>query len=273
MDHVPVGSVLLLFVTDLMIIESLSLFLGLVVASAGGASTWKGALLGLLVPVVGPLVWAVVLVGRRPPLMSASRLRSRGFGVYGAAALLAFAAVLLLTAAVMPWGEVVGEYDDYLLAGDAAPVDSALGFLLTVGSALLLAVEAVVALIFAAWGRLALLTAVLGAGWLLVTVDGLIVFSALSELSETVEGLSGGSARAQIGARGGLWLALVASVFALTATVVLAVLPRARWAPISPGVAATGLETPRSPAGARTTTGFPQSSNTPQSGYDYGDGF
>jgi hypothetical protein len=257
MDHIPVGAVLLLTLVDLAILEMLSVFLGLVVARATGSPLWKGMLLGVLVPFVGPLIWAAVSVARDKSIVAVRGGRRRSAKAYGAAGALAIAALLFLIATPRAWGEVAGGYEKYAFVGDAAAMDSLVGIIATVGTSFVLLVGLVALLQSSAQGRVAILVAVVGAGWLLVTVDGLITFSAVNDLSQTVHGLTGGRAAAEVAPRGGLWITLAGSLFALAVAPWLIVVPGQRISVLLP-VSQAPAPFPPVPL---------------QDNFDYGDGF
>lgn len=269
MDFIPFRAILLVFTVDGLIIGVLSVFLALVIAKAVGSSPWLLVLVGLLLPVIGPLVWALVAVARDSSVASVQRVQSRRLGLFAASGALGVAAVLFLVAAALPWGEVAGAYDKYVLVGDAAASDSGVGLVSMVGTALVLAAALVVVLRFSAWRRVAVVAAVVGAGWLLLTVNGVIVFSAVNDVTDAVAGLSGGRAGAGVAPRGGLWLTMAASFFAIAAAVVLAALPREE----QEGACAY-LVPAASPATSswRPESLAPQTPG-PQRSFDYGDGF
>lgn len=222
MHSLPVGSVLLLIVVDFAIVELLSVLIGVVVARAASRSVLMGLLIGVLLPVAGPLIWMLVLVSEDRSLAVVARSKSRGILVYGAAGLLTLAALLFLVATPIPWGSVDGSLQGYSMVGESSAADTGVGLFAMVGTALVLIAAVVGALTSAVRCRLAVVTGMVGAAWLLITVDGLILFSAADQLSRTVEGLSGGLAAAGATPGGGLYFSLAASLAALAGALAIA---------------------------------------------------
>jgi hypothetical protein len=219
-EHIPVGTVLQLVVIDLFLVEALSAIFGVVVARAGGASPWLGLVVGLLLPVVGPLVWSLVVISRNPSLLAVERLDRGGPGRVAASSLLGLAAILLLVSTTQPWAHVAGSYEDYEMASFASPADTGVGMLATVGTAVLLIAGTALLLLFTARRRVAMLTGFIAGGWLLATLDGLIVISAVDDVARTAEGVSGGRVAVEAGPAAALWLCLAAAVLTLAGTVV-----------------------------------------------------
>jgi hypothetical protein len=223
---VPTGSVLLIVVVDVAIIAMLSMFIGILVARAAGAPIALGIGLGLVVPLVGPLVWMVIAIFKDTSLAGASRIQSRGADLYCGTGLLALSAVLFLVAVPLPWGSVDGYIREYSLVGESSAADTGVGLFVMVGTAALLIGVSGAVLLFTTRRRAAIVASVVGAAWLLTTVDGLIMFSAVNDLSRTVGGLSGGRAAAAVAPGGGLYVSLVASVAAVAGGSVLGLLRR-----------------------------------------------
>lgn len=219
MSHIPWGSVLLLIVVDTLVIVVMSAMFGVAVARTAGAKVWTGLAVGLFLPVIGPLVWGIV-VSRRSPDARAEADR-RGPSVLAASGLFGLAATLFLVATPLAWGHVSGTYEDYALRTSAAPADTGVGLVATVGSAILLFVALGVLLMSGAHRLVAGVTGFISGSWLLVSLDAWIVLSALDGVAHTAEGASGGRVVAEASPAAGLWLCLVAAVIALAGTVVV----------------------------------------------------
>lgn len=275
MDLVPVEAILMLAFADLFIVMALSLFLGLVLARTDAVDTRKAVVLALVLPIIGPLVWTATAVLRTPAIASVRRRRTRGVGTYLTVTMLALSSALIFVASVQPWGAVVGVYDEYRLVGDAAAFDTGVGIVGTLTSAVLLGGGAVAIALFTASGRVAAAAATVGAAWLLVTADALIVFSAVNDLSQTVVGLSGGHGSAHLGPGPGLWLALLASLCAWGAAIRLVLPDRARDMAERRSADVPRPAEPASYLISRTgaTGSSCRTSASPDTSYDYGDGF
>lgn len=225
MDSIPVGSVLLLLFVDFAIVELLSVFIGVLVARAAARPLWIGIVIGVLVPVVGPLIWMCVVVAQDTSLARASRNEERGAGLYVAAGLLGVSALLFLVAIAVPWGSMDGSIKGYSLFAESSAADTGIGLVAVVGTAAVLAGGIAAILLSTCRSRVAVLASMVGAAWLIVTVDALITFSAVDDLSRTVDGLSGGQAAAGAAAGGGLYASLVAAILAIAGAFVIAVIP------------------------------------------------
>jgi hypothetical protein len=211
---------MLLIVVDLVLVLTMSAIFGVVVAKAGGASPWLGLVVGLVLPVVGPLVWSVVVISRDRSLLAVARVERSGAARVAAASLLAVAVLLLLVATTQPWAQVSGSYEEYEMASLASPADTGVGMFATVGTAVLLVTGTGLLLLFTARRRVAMVTGFIAGGWLLATLDGLIVIQAVDGVARTAEEASGGRVVAEAAPGAALWLCLAAAVLTLAGTVV-----------------------------------------------------
>lgn len=215
MDKVPTGSILLLVLVDVALVETMSAVFGAAVARAAGKAWWLGALVGLIAPVVGPLVWAVVAFAREPGLARVARRSERPRVTWAGAAACGLAAALFLVSTPLNWGEISGNVQSYALATDASPADTGVGLIATVGSAIALVAALAATLFSTSRVRTGMVAGFVAGAWLLITLDGLIVFSALGGLSDAADGLSGGRAAVVANPSAGLWVSLVAALVAL----------------------------------------------------------
>lgn len=211
-----------LVVADLAVFELLSVFYGVVVARSQDAPWWKGLLIGALLPIAGPLVWAAMAIWREPSLASASLTFVRRRASLAPAVLLTFSAAAFVTAALLPWGGVRVAVGSYRYFRDTAATDTQAGALAALGCAVLLALGATATLVSTARRRIALLSASIGAAWVVVTTDGLIAMNALNEVGGSVEDISAGRVETGVVAEAGLWVAMLAALLAVVAAVVLA---------------------------------------------------
>lgn len=260
MHSIPVGSVLLIALVDLAIIELLSVFIGVLVARAAGKPVLVGVILGLFAPIVGPLIWMGVVVGKDTSLVGTARTQSRGVGLNAAAGLLALSALLFLVATPIPWGSVGGSIQEYSLVGESSAADTGVGLFAMVGSAAALVIGLVAVLLFSVRRRVAIVAALVGAAWLIITVDGLISFSAVNHLGRTIDGLSGGQAAAEVAPRGGLYVSLVAALAAIAGASVLALIRSDRAPAGAASWTASAYVAPThapSPLGATQTSPYP----------------
>ena len=274
MDNAPVGALLGMFIAGLLIVEVLSVFFALVIARASGNKIWKGLLLGVLTPLIGPLVWAVVVVINEPAIGSISLARIRLRSTDIAMTMLGLSVALFLVSVALPWGVMALQYGGYQLLTDAAAADTKAGLIATVGSAVTLLVALGMVLLSTARRRLAFIIATVGAGWLFVTVNGLIAFSAVNVLSRAIEGLSGSRVAGGVAPEGGLWTTMLASIFAMASAILLARNPVAVRTPHSAlsGDINAHERVSRSPR-SLLRHGVTPSIHPAQSDYDYGDGF
>src|SRR4051794_21358728 len=95
MEHLPIRSVVMIVVIDVVLMFALSGACGVMVARGAGRPAWRGVLLGVLLPVVGPFVWALVVVSRRRQLLAVRRVPV-GWRCGGAASVLVLAGALYL---------------------------------------------------------------------------------------------------------------------------------------------------------------------------------
>ena len=221
MQHVPTGSILLIVLLDIAVVCGLSAIFGAGIARAAGSRPWLGVLVGLLLPVVGPLAWLLVGVVRDHRLLATERNTDRCAATWVPFGLVIAGALAFVVATPLAWGSVRGGYDGYSLATDASPADSVVGAAATVGSAVLLAVVAYVLVISTARRRLAVPLGFVAGTWLLVTLDSLVVIFALDGFAEDVSGVSRGQASVEAAPAGGLWTCLLAAVLTLAAALVL----------------------------------------------------
>ena len=274
MNHIPVGAILLLLIVDLLVVVTLSLSSALMVARGADAPVWKGFVIGLLLPILGPFVWGSIVLTRDRGRAGIRKVQERSPALYAVAAGLLLAALAFLVGMVVPWGHVAGGYERYALAADPSAVDTGLGIAASVLTAIVLVASVVIVLVWTPWRRTALLLTAVGLVWFLIAIDALIVFSMIDGISETADGVSGGRATAEASPELGLWLALLGSVAVLGAALVLGFLPRDLPASAVPALAS--VTTPSSDWGSNDAWGSPPRPSTPASpnpGADYGDGY
>jgi hypothetical protein len=224
--NLPIGTVVLLLLIDVVATVGLSVVLGVLVARAAGKTRSIGTVLGLFLPLVGPLVWAGVVVARDPTLLGVQRVRERTPALLVAAGLLAMGAALFVICTPLGWGQITGGYHKYWLAQDASPADSWLGMFATFGTAAVLAAALVAAVLVTAWHRIAILVLLVGASWTAIAVNSLLSFRAVDGLTETVSGVTGGNATVSASAGPANWLVLLAGLLTIAGALRLALLPR-----------------------------------------------
>jgi hypothetical protein len=220
-DHIPFGTIVLMVLIDVVVVLGLSAASGLMVSRGAGTAAWKGALVGVLVPIAGPVIHGVVAMTTDRGTAAVRRLAERSAVAYAGAAALTLSAVCLLVGMVISWGQVEGGYEDYALATNAAAADTGFGLVASVATAGTLVAGAAVVLGWTAWRRVAIVAIALGSAWLLLAVDAAMVFNAIGRVTEGVDGISGGRANAVAEPGGGLWLALTAGLLAVGAGLAL----------------------------------------------------
>lgn len=228
MHSLPVGSVLLIVVVDLAIVELLSVFIGVLVARAANKPVFVGLLLGVFVPIFGPLIWMGIEVTKDTSVAGLSRAQARGTGLYAAVGLLGVAALLFLVAIPIPWGSMDGSIQNYSLVGESSAADTGVGLFAMVGTSAVLVAGLVAVLLFTVRRRVAIVAAMLGAAWLIIAVDGLVLISAVDQLSRTVDGLSAGVAAAGAAPGVGLYVSLLAAIAAIAGASVLGLIASER---------------------------------------------
>lgn len=244
MNDLPTGTILVLVLLDLMLAVGVSVLLGVVVARTADRSRVVGVLVGVLMPIVGPLIWFAVTAWRARSLAAVQRVRFRVPALRVAVALLLVGAALFLACSPFAWGEVSGAYHEYTLASEASAADTWLGLSAIVGTTLVVGAGAALAWTLTAWRRVGIVLILVGAAWTAVGVDSLLVFRALDGIADTVNGASGGNARVSASAGTGLWLALAAGVLTLAGAARLTLLRRQEVA------APIALTTTAAPSGA-----------------------
>lgn len=267
MDALPWENLLLMVTVDVAIVMTLSVFGGVVVGRAAGASMVKGGVVGLL-PFLGPFVWAVVLRTRVPDLLHVGVSSGRSTRQWVASGLLVVAAVLVACSTFQSWGSADAAMGDYRFGLSGSPADTVVGAIATLGTAVLLIAVALMALLWTAWGRGALIAASLAAFWALVVVDLWIVLTSATAIADTVADVSAGRAEANLTLGLAAWSMLIAILLSVAASLILATLTGPG---VAPSTAFVGSE--RMDVTADSSAGFGMIGTPSRGGLDYGDGF
>src|SRR4051794_3496581 len=217
MDHVPVGSLLTLVLVDVVVVLLLSVVCGVAVARGAERTATRGVATGLLAPIVGPYVWGIAATWRRHELASIRRLAPRPTVAYATTACLVVAAGAFLVGMVAPLGHVGVGYEKYAFATNATAADTVVGLIGSVSTALVALLSAAVTIVWTPWHRVSVALVTVASTWSLFCIDAVIVIHALGDVSDNVEGVSGGRADAAASIGAGLWCALLGSCLLVAA--------------------------------------------------------
>lgn len=272
MSNLPWSSALLALVVLVVIVLGLSIHIALVVARSG-QNPLTGVLLAILVPVIGPLVWA---------LIAFVRTRSKGLSdaydpnstTRTPSILLAIAALAMGVAVLLPWARVEGQVDGRFEVGHYLfPLDTGIGAIALLTSAAVLILGAALSG-RAAHRRASIAVALVGAAWLLVSLEVLIVATAVSSTGTIVAGMSGHNIEGRITATGAVWTTMLAAVCALSAAVILGFKADPSAHPHAPAVPPAGATAPTvQPDSVAATSAGWAPAGLPVESDDYGDGF
>ena len=254
MSDIPWTTLTVVVLLNLIVLVSASVVCGIAVARSADASTARGVLIGLLLPVIGPAVWSVVVLVDDP-----GRLRmKRGEGAPRVllVALLAPALLAYAISWLLPWGSA-----EVTARGMSTQVDSSASGN-PVSTAVVLATIAIVGLLlygalsFVNRGRLVVVLASIGSLWLLVMVDVWMLSGAANGVAAMVSLIPDAEAEASVAAGPAVYAGMVGAVLTLAAAVALL-----------PGVGRPPLAAPPMPSAA------PNGAAAVTTRVDRGDGF
>lgn len=189
-----------------------SLLVALVVADSAGRPKWQAVALGVLVPVVGPLIWGCIEYVRLKKVGYTSRTPIRG-GVPSLTGVIWWAAAGLLAVALFfPWLRAEAAVDGRF-EGDLSPtpMDTVVGSVALGGVAIALVLGGLV-VGWAARRRLALLLGGVGALLLATSLSSVIAYQRVSSAGTSIAGWAGHTVRGDLVPGPALWITLGASV-------------------------------------------------------------
>jgi len=225
--ELPFGAFALLAILLLVAVWGWSIITALIIADAAGKHFGIGLAIGVLLPIIGPLVWGIV---------EYLHLRSIGYSSFRGSirARLGLESILwwlascgLLLAVFFPWTRVKAKVDGKY-EGDLSfsPWDSVVGAFFMVLSAVVILIAGAV-ILRGGRRRLSILVSLIALPLLFVSIASSILYGEVSSSAASVAGWSGHTVDGDLIPGTSIWITLSASLCALAGSA-LAVFPGMR---------------------------------------------
>ena len=225
------GTFTLLFTVDALLVVVASAMIGWAVADATKSRRRYGLLVGVLLPVLGPVGWAVVATARNPGLAALRRGKDSPITRLILTGTVVPAVALMCWSWLIPWGSAEAQIRGADVALEQRGSDHLLSSVFVLGSVAATLVALVVASVWSGHRRSAIVLASVAAMWLLVTVDAWVLIGAADGLGAAVSFWSQSEIAASLVVGPAVFMGMGAGVLLLGAAVVLLALPNGGASP------------------------------------------